>query len=227
MTFRFSDRVKVTTTAPGTAAIPAAPTVVTGFIGFASIPSIANSDVVPYEITDGAAAWESGIGTWNSVTGLTRTTIYANSAGTFVAINFTNPVTVTCCAIAATLPLLDASGNLGIGTTNPLVGSLSNTKRISAGIFQTVNGSTGGYSLNTWVTAFTFTQSGIYMVGYNGIGAEGYGGVALVNVESGAVVCGGGGGGVSNCRGSGLNFQMQQTASGGTLTYNWYVLRIG
>jgi hypothetical protein len=76
------------------------------------------------------------------------------------------------------------------------------------------------------VTAFTFTTAGIYLVGYNGIGVAAYGGVALVNVEEAAQVCGGGGGGNSNCRGSGLNFQIQQTASGGSLTYNWYFIRI-
>jgi hypothetical protein len=109
MTFRFSNRVKVTASAPGTAAFPAT-AAATGFIGFNNIPSIANGDIVPYVAWDGGANWECGWGTYNS-TGpvLTRTTITQNSAGTFVAINFSSGVvTIFCDATADALPLKDS-----------------------------------------------------------------------------------------------------------------------
>lgn len=118
MTFRFSDRCKVTTAAPNTGAIPAAAAAVTGFIQISAIPSIANGDIVPYTITDGGANWECGYGTWNNSTGLARTTV-KTSSNSGSTVNFANAVTVFCGAIAASLALLDNNGKL------TLPGSLS------------------------------------------------------------------------------------------------------
>jgi hypothetical protein len=104
MAFVYDDRVKVTATAPGTGAIPAAsPAAAGGFIQLSAIAGIANGDIVSYTIADGATLFEDGFGTWNSVTGLTRTTVTSNSSRNTSAINFTGAVTVTCNVISASL----------------------------------------------------------------------------------------------------------------------------
>lgn len=115
MTLRYDDRCKVTAVAPGTAAIPAAsPAAVGAFIQIGAIANITNGDTVPYTITDGASLFENGYGTWNSVTGLARSTVKSNSSRNTSLINFPAAVTVFCGPIAASVALLDAAGNQAV-----------------------------------------------------------------------------------------------------------------
>lgn len=73
-----ADRVKDTTTTTGTGSITLAGSPPTGFRTFAAGFG-ATSQSVSYCIDDGAGNWETGIGTFDGTTGLTRDTVRASS----------------------------------------------------------------------------------------------------------------------------------------------------
>ena len=116
MTLRQADRVKETAAAPGTGQVTLGGAV-TGFQAFSAI--CANGDTMYYAISNGAALWEVGLGTYvSSGNKFSRTTILASS-NSGSAENFTGAITIFGDAPAAKLPLLDASGNLNlVGAVN-------------------------------------------------------------------------------------------------------------
>lgn len=133
MTFRYDDRIKVTTSNPGTAAFPYNAAAVTGFNPFTSIPSITNGDTVPYWAYDGGSLWETGFITYSTSSGLVRSQITRNSAGNNSAINFnTGIVTVACDLIAASAVMKDASGNVTLAGGLVLNGTISGSAILPA-----------------------------------------------------------------------------------------------
>lgn len=92
--YKLHPRVLEVATTTGTGTFTLADTVQTGYVRFSDIPSIANSDLVPYYAYDTAASpvtWEEGFGTYNlTAKTLARTKILSNSSGTTSAINFAN-----------------------------------------------------------------------------------------------------------------------------------------
>jgi hypothetical protein len=84
MAFVLADRVKETTTTTGTGAV----TLLGAATGYQSFAVVGNTGTTYYAIVDTTNnVWEIGLGTY-STTGptLTRTTVYANSSGTTVAL---------------------------------------------------------------------------------------------------------------------------------------------
>ena len=90
MAFQVADRVQesVSTSGTGTFSLGGA---VAGYSAFSS--ACATSDTVCYCATVSGGGWEVGAGTYTtgSPNTLSRTTIYANSAGTLVAISLATP----------------------------------------------------------------------------------------------------------------------------------------
>ena len=97
-----ADRVKETTTSPGTATA----NLNGAYVGFqtfaqaaaASLGLFASGGTVPYCMTD-QTNWEVGLGVWTSGTPCTlaRTTVLANSLQTTALINFTASVVDVFC----------------------------------------------------------------------------------------------------------------------------------
>lgn len=149
MTLRYDDRCKVSATNPGTGAIPAASAAVAGgFIQLSAIKGITNGDIVPYMIVSGSL-FEGGYGTWNSSTGLARTTVTSNSSRTNANINFTGAVTVQCDALAASLALADQNGQV----SNPNI-------RFQAHLGSNFSPSLGSWTKILWDTIDFDTASG-------------------------------------------------------------------
>ena len=126
MTFRYGDRIQETLTVTGTGAISLG-TPATGFLGFASIPGIANGDLVPYVINDTTAnTWETGVATYatGAPNTLTRTVVTANSSGGTTAFSFAgNSCQVFCAPSAALMGGLPFSPPLKTGQYYPPAGS--------------------------------------------------------------------------------------------------------
>ncbi|WP_156911726.1 hypothetical protein [Kaistia adipata] len=92
--------MKTATTGTGTIALGAAVTdVIRGYYQTFGAAGVANGDVVPYLIEDGAS-WEIGIGTYvASGTQLQRTTVLSNSAGATSAISLSGAAEVAIALI--------------------------------------------------------------------------------------------------------------------------------
>jgi hypothetical protein len=116
MALVIADRVFETTTTTGTGAV-ALGGAVSGFRTFGS--GIGNSNTTYYTIA-GPSEWEVGLGTLDGTSAnLTRTTVYASS-NSGAAVNFSAGTKNVFCTYTATRGVyLDASGNVGIGTTSP------------------------------------------------------------------------------------------------------------
>lgn len=115
---------------------------------------------------------------------------------------------------------------IGIATTT--VGAIANSIPTLVGTISTFNGSVGGLSLNTWVTACTLPNGSIWEVScFASIGAAGYSasGVAVNDSGSGAMAQGGVGPSMQ-IQMSGTSLQIRQTASGGTLTGYFTLKRV-
>ena len=111
-----ADRVYDTTTTTGTSALSVSGTAPTGYRTFSAV--MTTNDTCYYAaVHQTANEWEVGVGTYSSSNTLTRTTILASSNSNS-AVNFsagTKNVYITMPAAKAVQ--VDASGNVGIGTT--------------------------------------------------------------------------------------------------------------
>lgn len=194
MTFRVANRVKITASAPGTAAFPAT-AAITGFIGFNNIPSVANGDIIPYTAWDGGANWEVGFATYNS-TGpvLTRSIVTQNSAGTFVPINFSSGiVTIFCDAPASMIGAVPTSQTLTATTSSTYTPT---NNRVTKIFVEGVGGGGGGAG----ATANGGTVSGAdgTKSTFNGVDAAPGGGGS--SSSNGGGIGGTGGSGTANQR---------------------------
>ena len=88
-------------------------------LGFQTFAVVGNGNTTYYSATDLSGNWEVGLGTY-STTGptLTRTTVYASS-NSGSAVTFSGTVTVFVTYPSGKSVNLDASDNVGIGTTTP------------------------------------------------------------------------------------------------------------
>jgi hypothetical protein len=113
-----ADRVRDTSTSTGTGAFVVSGTAPTAFRTFSAV--LSTSDTFYYAIQHQTVnEWEVGLGTYSSANTITRTTVYASSAGGS-AVTFsagTKDVFITLAA-ARTIQYT-GDGNVGIGTTSP------------------------------------------------------------------------------------------------------------
>jgi hypothetical protein len=115
MALILADRVQQTGTANTTVSFTLSGSVT----GFQSFAVVGNGNTTYYSATDPSGNWEVGVGTY-STTGptLTRTTIIASS-NSGAAVTFSGTVNVFVTYPSGKSVNQDASGNVGIGTTNP------------------------------------------------------------------------------------------------------------
>ena len=129
-----------------------------------------------------------------------------------------------------TTPVLGAATGTSLALSGAITAaSPTFTGTTTAALIYSSAGSTGGLSLNTWVTIYTLPTDGMYMVTAQCVvGAAGYSVAAVTTKDgsSGALALGGGGAGAMEMQMSGTNVQVRQTASSSTLTATWSVLRI-
>jgi hypothetical protein len=132
-----ADRVRDTSTSTGTGAFVVSGTAPTAFRTFSAV--LSTSDTFYYAIQHQTASeWEVGLGTYSSANTITRTTVYASSAGGS-AVTFSSGTKDVFITLAATRSVqLDNNGNVGIGTSTPF------SKLSVAGGTLSVAGSTAG-----------------------------------------------------------------------------------
>jgi hypothetical protein len=113
-----ADRVRDTSTSTGTGAFVVSGTAPTAFRTFSAV--LSTSDTFYYAIQHQTVnEWEVGLGTYSSANTITRTTVYASSAGGS-AVTFSSGTKDVFITLAATRSVqLDNNGNVGIGTSSP------------------------------------------------------------------------------------------------------------
>ena len=149
------------------------------------------------------------VGLGNTVTSLSGLANVAMTGNlTYGGVTLSNAVTGT--------------GNMVLSASPTLTGTTVAAK------INTNSGSTGGLSLNTWVSLYTIPASGVYLAfGQCQVGASGYSFGSIVSVDSASGTnCVNGFGGGMESQMSGNILQARQVLSGGTLTCTWAVLRV-
>jgi hypothetical protein len=191
MALVIKDRVQESTTTAGTGAISLGGAT-TGFAAFNSV--MANADTTYYAIV-GGTEWEVGLGTWNTGNTLTRTTVYANSAGTaptpltfsagtkYIWIDFPAARTLykaaddsiaspTFSGTIAGTPAVNSASSLASQIVTVNLGTFSFTNALAT----TVTAGTGTTATITWGTALSYAPpvgsqviiTGVTPTGYNG-----------------------------------------------------------